>query len=220
MTVGSKLQMKSIPEPSWVVSTIGRWHKSLVFGRRARVLANQLAVEVAGESSLLDIGCGDGSIASLIQSAIPSVRVQGLETAERAACLIACQQFDGLHIPFPDAAFDVCMFVDVLHHTQSIRGLLAEAARVSRRYVLIKDHLCENAFDFRTLQFMDWVGNRSHGVVLPYNYQSRPQWSSNFEDCGLKVNSWKDHLSLYPAPFDALFGRKLHFVALLEKSRR
>jgi hypothetical protein len=109
------------------------------------------------------------------------------------------------------------MFVDVLHHTHGIQQLLAEASRVSRRFVLIKDHLAESRLDFKTLQFMDWIGNRPHGVVLPYNYQSRAQWNGYFSAVGLTVRDWQDRIALYPPPFGALFGRRLHFVALLEK---
>ncbi len=114
------------------------------------------------------------------------------------------------------------MFVDVLHHApdgQGITRLLSEACRVSRRFVLIKDHLSESRFDFKTLQFMDWVGNRPHGVVLPYNYQSRAQWDRYFSQAGLTVQSWDDRIPIYPFPFSALFGRRLHFVAMLGKYR-
>src|SRR5208283_710503 len=116
--------------------------------------ARLLATHVGPNYSLLDIGCGDGTIASLIQSAVPSAQIQGIEIAERAACRIPCRSFDGLHIPFPDATFDVCMFVDVLHHTNNISQILAEACRVSRRFLLIKDHLSESPIDFYTLKLM------------------------------------------------------------------
>jgi hypothetical protein len=96
--------------------------------------------------------------------------------------------------------------------------LLCEACRVSGRFVLIKDHLSENGFDFKTLQFMDWVGNRPHGVILPYNYQNRGQWDKHFLATGLRVKDWQTRVPLYPFPFRALFGRQLHFIALLEKS--
>jgi len=55
---------------------------------------------------------------------------------------------------------------DVLHHTQDPAVLLREAVRVSRSFVLLKDHLDENILDDVTLRLMDWVGNRPHGVVL------------------------------------------------------
>jgi len=88
---------------------------------------------------------------------------------------------------------------------------------VSRKGVLIKDHLCEDAFDRATLKFMDWVGNRPHGVVLPYSYLSSRQWRGLFRSLGLTVSLWHDRLKLYPGPANLIFGRGLHFIALVEK---
>jgi SAM-dependent methyltransferase len=195
-------------------------HKSLVFNRRTRVLAEFLAAKIPVGSSVLDIGCGDGTVASLIAEQVSGVNIVGAEFAPRPTCLIECKQFDGIHLPFPDASFDVCMFVDVLHHTHGIQQLISEACRVTRRFVLIKDHLAENRFDFLTLKMMDWVGNRPHGVVLPYNYQSREQWNTFFSSTGLIVRSWQNQVPLYPFPFSGVFGRKLHVIALLEKTAR
>lgn len=194
-------------------------HARLVFNRRARVLAGLLATRIPPGSSVLDIGCGDGTIASLVGEQVPGARMQGTEIAPRPNCRIDCVPFDGTHLPFPDASFDVCMFVDVLHHTHGIQGLLAEASRVSRRLVLIKDHLSERTLDFQTLKIMDWVGNRPHGVVLPYNYQSRREWNDFFARAGLAVREWQDRVPVYPFPFSLAFGRRLHVIALLEKSR-
>ena len=39
--------------------------------------------------------------------------------------------------------------------THNIKELLEEARRVSRRYVLIKDHICEGITDHIILKFMD-----------------------------------------------------------------
>ena len=194
-------------------------HGRLLFDRRARVLSEFLAAQIPAGSSVLDIGCGDGTIASLIASRVPGVRFQGTEFAPRRTCRIDCVPFDGTHLPFPDVSFDVCMFVDVLHHTHGIEALLAEASRVSRRLVLIKDHLSERPLDFQTLKIMDWVGNRPHGVVLPYNYQSRREWNDFFARAGLAVRVWQDRVPVYPFPFSLAFGRGLHVIALLEKQR-
>jgi len=195
-------------------------HRQLVFGRRVRVLAEFLAARIPEGASVLDIGCGDGTLAKRIADYHLSLTLQGIEFAPRENCKIECRTFDGIAIPCPSASFDVCMFVDVLHHVRDAQGivrLLAEAHRVSKRFVLIKDHLSENWFDFTTLQFMDWVGNRPHGVVLPYNYQSRGQWDQYFKMTGLKVKDWRTEIPIYPWPFRALFGRQLHCIGLMEK---
>jgi SAM-dependent methyltransferase len=185
-----------------------------------RTLAQLLAANIPENSSVLDIGCGDGTIGSLIQSAVPSAQIRGIEIAERPACRIPCRSFDGVHIPLPDATVDVSMFVDVLHHTHNIHEVLGEAVRVSRRFLLIKDHLSESPVDYYTLKLMDWIGNRPHGVVLPNNYQSRSQWDAYFAGAGLNLRAWQGQIPLYPFPFKGIFGRTLHFVALLEKNTK
>ena len=204
--------------PSWPLSWIGRWHQAFVFERRTRVLAEMLAAQIPQRASVLDIGCGDGTIASLIARLRPDISIQGVEFLVRPECKIECRAFDGASLPFQDASFDVCLFVDVLHHTQDPSILLREAARASRSYVLLKDHLDENFLDDATLRFMDWVGNRPLGVVLTYNYQSRREWGAHFSDCGLVEASWTTRVPLYPAPFSFLVGRGLHFVSLLRKT--
>jgi SAM-dependent methyltransferase len=209
--------MTSSPE-SWPLSWIARSHRALVFGRRARVLADALTPLIPAEArSVLDIGCGDGTIASLIAERRPDLGIEGVEVIPRPACRIQCRAFDGATLPFPEQSFDVCLFVDVLHHTTDVTQLLREAARVSRYCVILKDHLSENSFDHATLQAMDWVGNRPHGVTLTYNYQSLRQWQEHFAACGLRSAQLSTALPLYPFPFSLFFGRKLHFAAQLTK---
>ena len=167
---------------------------------------------------MLDVGCGDGSIAKRIAELRPDVCMQGVEFLVRPGCLIECRSFDGSTLPYPDASFDVCLLVDVLHHTEDPGILLGEAVRVTRRFVLLKDHLDENVLDDITLRFMDWVGNRPQGVVLTYNYKSRKEWAEYFSKCGLQEVSWNAEVPLYPWPFRFVVGRGLHFVALLRKA--
>jgi len=201
------------------LSWIRGWHRTFVFQRRTRVLAEILAKQIPQGASVLDIGCGDGTIGSLIKGLRPDISIQGVEFLVRPECKIECRVFDGAALPFPDASFDVCLFVDVLHHTQDPAILLQEAARVSRSFVLLKDHLVENILDDATLRLMDWVGNRPHGVVLTYNYQSRREWEEFFARCGLAETNWITRLPLYGPPMSLVAGRGLHFVSLLKKMK-
>ncbi len=198
---------------------MGSWHRAFVFERRTRVLAELLAAQIPQRASVLDIGCGDGAIASLIVQLRADISIQGVEFLVRPDCKIECRAFDGSSLPFPDASFDVCLFVDVLHHTEDPAILLHEAARVSRSFVLLKDHLNENLLDDVTLRFMDWVSNRPHGVVLTYNYQSRREWAAHFSRCGLAEGTWITRVPLYPLPVSLVAGRGLHFVSLLRKTK-
>jgi ubiquinone/menaquinone biosynthesis C-methylase UbiE len=210
--------MPETSQPAWPLSWIGRWHNAFVFQRRTRVLSEMLAAQIPKNASVLDVGCGDGTIAKLIANLRPDISISGVEFLVRPECKIECKQFDGEKLPFGDNEFDVCLFVDVLHHTQDVTILLREAARVSRAYVLLKDHLDENILDHTTLCLMDWVGNRPHGVYLTYNYQSRAEWAEHIAKCGLTRETWEEGVPLYPAPFSLLVGRGLHFVSLLKKT--
>jgi ubiquinone/menaquinone biosynthesis C-methylase UbiE len=196
---------------------VGKLHGRLVFNRRVKVIAKQLAAMIAPGSQLLDVGCGDGSLAALLAGMVPGLAVQGVEVHARPDCAIECSLYDGKRLPFPDGSFDVCLFVDVLHHTTDPETICRDAFRVSRKYVLIKDHLCENAVDAWALRFMDWVGNSSHGVALPYNYLSQDRWNKLFDAAGLETVKTVHEIPLYPPPFSLLFGRGLHFISLLRK---
>jgi SAM-dependent methyltransferase len=209
---------KIAPEQnSLLLSAVKQGHQAFVHQRRVRVLAEVLAAHIPSAASVLDIGCGDGTIASLIAQLRPDISIQGVEVLPRADCRIACSAFDGNTLPFDDDSVDVAMLVDVLHHTRDVSVLLREAARVSRVAVLLKDHLSENALDHATLRLMDWVGNRPHGVTLAYNYQSRAQWDAHLAAAGLQRATFNTDIALYPPPFDAVVGRNLHFVALLRR---
>lgn len=197
---------------------IGRLHNQHVLSRRVRVLAGHLAGLLPAEGDVLDVGCGDGQIARLILERRPGLRLAGVDVVPRATTALPVTMFDGVTLPFPDGSRDAVMFVDVLHHTGDPMVLLREAARVSRRWVLIKDHHRDGLLAGPTLRFMDWVGNARFGVALPYNYWPQRRWSAAFAELGLVRERSLTALGLYPAWADWVFGRGLHFITLLRKN--
>ena len=192
-------------------------HTKHVFPRRKRVLVNHLASLMPPAAKVLDVGCGDGTLAAGLVAERPDVTIRGIDVLMRQETAIPVTIFDGEKIPSDDASEDVVMFVDVLHHTRDPMVLLMEAKRVSRRWILIKDHFRDGFLANETLRFMDWVGNAHFGVALPYNYWSSPQWNKGFEQLELKKGKQILELGLYPFWANWLFGRGLHFVLLLEK---
>jgi len=172
---------------------------------------------IPNSANVLDVGCGDGTVSALLQSRRPDLRITGVDVLAREDARIPVQIFDGLNIPFADSAFDVVMFSDVLHHTTDPSVLQAEAYRVARTYVLIKDHYREGFAAGVRLRFMDWVGNARFGVALPYNYWTEKQWQSAWNRLGLRPQQLIGRIKLYPGLANWLFGANLHFVALLAK---
>lgn len=198
-----------------MAGVVGTVHDKFVFSRRVQVLAAKLAALIPHGARILDVGCGDGTIDRLILQKRPDISIEGIDVLIRPSTQIPVKHFDGSHYPYPDDSFDIVMFVDVLHHTDDPMVLLREAERVGNM-ILIKDHLRQGFLGLTTLRMMDWVGNAHHGVRLPYNYWSKEQWNTAFDNLGLKVGEINLKLGLYPAPLSWFFESGLHFVGRIE----
>jgi len=192
---------------------LGRIHHYSILGRRMRVLSAHLMRLLPDQGVVLDVGCGNGIISSQIMAANPLLSIQGIDVLARPECAIPFKRYDGLSFPYQDNSFDIVMFVDVLHHTDDPLQMLKEAKRVARRSIVMKDHLCDTALASKVLSFMDWVGNRSHGVDLPYNYWSTDQWTQAWKELECFPDIYDTRLELYPWFARFLFERGLHFIA-------
>ena len=193
-----------------------RLHGQYIHSRRVRVLCESLSDDIPPNAKVLDVGCGDGLLASLIMNDRPDVEISGIDVLARSQTKIPVSLFDGMTIPFPDNSYDAVMFVDVLHHTRDPMVLLREAVRVARKTILIKDHHLNGLLAGPTLRFMDYVGNARHGVSLPYYYWPEQKWLEAFSTLGVRVGRCRKDLRLYPRPMSWVFDRSLHFVRRLD----
>ena len=195
------------------MQVLSRLHANFVHSRRVTILCDRLAPLIPPNARVLDVGCGDGLLAKVIGDARPDLTLEGIDVLVRERTHIPVRAFDGRHIDAADGSYDVVTFVDVLHHTDDPEALVAEAARVARRAVVIKDHTKDGLLAGRTLAFMDWVGNARHGVALPYNEWPRRRWQEMAARRGLTIDRWVDRLGIYPRWARWVFERRLHFVA-------
>jgi SAM-dependent methyltransferase len=197
------------------MNLLGTVHSRLVQGRRVVVLARRLAHLIPAQSSVIDIGCGDGKLASHLLALRPDLAIRGVDVLVRPDSTIPVEAFNGQSLPLGTKSVDVALLIDVLHHTSNPAILLQEAARVARKAILLKDHTRDRCLAQLILHGMDWVGNARYGVRLPYNYWSTEQWLTTCGTLGLRVEHWETRLGLYPWPASMLFERSLHMIALL-----
>ena len=197
------------------MNAVERLHETYIKQRRIRALASAIAALLPNRARVLDVGCGDGALAEAIVRRRGDVSIAGLEVAVRPDARIPVTVFDGMHLPFEDRAFDVVLFVDVLHHTPHAENLLREATRVARETIVIKDHCADGFLARPTLRFMDRVGNARFGVALPHLYLSWREWRNLFARVNVGVMFVSRRVGLYPVPLSWVFDRSLHFVASL-----
>ena len=143
-------------------------------------------------------------------------QIVGAETRQRPSCLVPLLVFDGLALPVETDAVDWVMFVDVLHHATDAQRVLADACRVARQGLVIKDHYAESTWARWVLTLMDWVGNRHLDVDLQGKYLSRQAWANAWTENDLRITELRESLGLYPGMVKPLFENGLHFMAKLE----
>lgn len=115
-----------------------RW----TFFRQAVEFRHTAALGLIKEGPVLDIGCGDGLFMSLLRDR-KDIKAVGVDISTKAvqACVAQGLQAEVIAsadtLPFPDASFEYVVMLDILEHVYDPVVLLAEAQRVSRKYVIV-----------------------------------------------------------------------------------
>jgi len=179
---------------------------------RALVLENIYPL-IETHLQILDVGCDDGAFSSELMQHDSTLKVVGVDVQSHRRAIIPKAIYDGDHLPFPDGSFDLVMAIDVLHHTPDMLQVMREMARVSRRYLLIKDHLWKGSIiNLWLIGLFDWLMNTPLGIGCAFNYPKAEVWEHSFSLLGLHQNL-KKHISHLP------FGvnRRFNCIFLLEK---
>lgn len=187
---------------------------------RARIaeLVRQIVPHLRPGDQVLDVGCGFGTLGRAILDSPQcpaNVNIQGLERVRRGDELIPVTEYDGRTMPFPPRSFDMVILADVLHHDADQSSVIAQCAQVSRRLVIIKDHKVDGFLAQQRISFIDWAANAPHGVPCLYRYLTGDQWAQSHREHHLRVEREMHSMDLYPFGFNALFGRRLQYFAVL-----
>lgn len=193
-----------------------RAYDALLRPRRTKRVGEVLSPLLPADGSVLDVGCGSGQVTMHLQALRPDVRFVGVDVFARPCAGFEVHVYDGHRLPFEDRSFDVALLCTVLHHVDDQPALLAEAARVARRHVLVLDHVIDTPLDRALLHVVDWPGNVPFGVYTPYHFLERAQWYDLFARAGLKVERFDDRISMFgEGLLERVFGGRRHFTARL-----
>ncbi len=171
-----------------------------------------------GMLEVIDVGSGDGYLGAVFQTFRPQTRVTGVETHVRSLTRPGFEPvvYDGRHLPFADRSFDVAVVSNVLHHADDQQALFAETCRVTRRRVIIKDHLAAGALDRWKLAALDIAGNRRFGADTQGDYLNRAQWTAMFATVPSAQVTWFEGLSFRKGLLEAAFGNELEVLFAVE----
>lgn len=124
------------------ISGLQSWPPNDEVGLHLSHFARKIAAEVA-EGTLLDVGCGDGSLARTLAEASPNLDVVGMDLAESTPW--SWSKPDNLkfvvgevdRFPFRPGSFDYVLIKDVLHHVPDPRGTFQRVSKLARRKIIV-----------------------------------------------------------------------------------
>ena len=188
-----------------------------IYSYRQNVLVQMIGPHLKPGDRVLDAGCGFGHLGRALMDAFPDVHVEGVESVKREGELIPITAYEGTRMPWDDGVFDVVILADVLHHDKDPQRLLAEAVRVSRRLVIIKDHLREGFLAQKRISLLDWAANAGYQVPCTYRYNNLAEWRQAIARVGSTFVEERTSINVYPPLFNNLLGGGLHYWAVFSR---
>ena len=110
-------------------------------GHRPRY--NIFSAWISDNSSVLDVGCGDGTFLNFLKGQNRGIILTGVDISEQALSISKERGFETFQadvscpLPFKDKTFDYCVCSEVLEHIQNSEDLLKEMRRISRKGILV-----------------------------------------------------------------------------------
>lgn len=192
------------------------YHHRTIHVPRVRRLIRALGREIRTAESVLDVGCGDGSIAQGVAAVVGASRVCGVDVKLRPEVLIDARAYDGRGLPYDDQSFEVVLLSDVLHHAEAPEQVLREGLRVARRAVVVKDHLAFGPLSRLVLLAMDRVGNAGPEVAVPGRYFELSEWFELVRAAGGRIANLRWPVRIHDLPWRLVTRSELQFVARVE----
>lgn len=183
---------------------------------RDREIGNRLLPHLQRGWQVLDLGSGTGRLSSWLvdRAGISPTLADVVEFGNRVRGLPYVKLEDPLRTPFDDDSFDAVLLLFVLHHVAAWDGqeaLLREAARVSRRRLILIEDTPLSRADRAFNVGWDWALNLRHGVPKPFTFRTVEGWRSAFRRVGLVERASETYRPLWPT-----LGTYRHTLFVLE----
>ena len=138
---------------------------------------------------VLDVGCGKGRFASVLQERNPDAEVWGLDISEEMLRFVPAgirtRAGSMTELPFADSTFDAAYATESLEHAVDIERAVSEMCRVVKPggKLVIIDKNAEHWGKLETPQWERWFGRKELEDLLARNCRSvRSEYLSYWED--------------------------------------
>jgi SAM-dependent methyltransferase len=175
---------------------------ALIVFLRENEIGGKLAPHLEPGMRVLDLGAGTGRMASWLAGrvGIRPTLADVVDYGNRVGDLPFIHMADPLRVPAADDSFDAAIILFVFHHMERWEDqerLVAEAARVCRRLLVIEDTPTSRVDRWFNVAW-DWMLNQRHGVPTPFTFRSPDGWREVFDRAGLKVLHAETYRSRWP----------------------
>jgi SAM-dependent methyltransferase len=159
---------------------------------REKEVGGRLAPHLQPGMRVLDLGSGTGLVSRWLarRVGIRPTMADVTEFDNRVGGFPFLRLADPARIPVPDRSFDAVLMLFVLHHIErwsDQERLVAEAARVSRRRLIVIEDTPTSRLDLSLNVWWDWLLNRRHGVPTPFTFRTARAWTAVFRRHGLRI---------------------------------
>ena len=157
----------------------------------------------SGCHSVLDVGCGTGTILSSVSARRKDMMLSGIdlspemariaterlgEKAQISVCDICSEQ-----VPWPENSFDFVICMTAFHHFPNPKRALAEMYRVSRPQGCVV--ICDVTSDFLVRQFLNSIYRVSRFVPIlnygDFRFYSESEFRRLLEECRFHSVEWE-----------------------------
>ena len=140
---------------------------------------------------ILDYGAGTGLISGWLAErvGVSPTLADLVAYGNRRRDLPFIKMEDPFHVPAEDRAFDAVLLLFALHHNpyEAQGKVLAEAARLTRRRLIVMEDTPLNRLDHAANVFWDRLLNLRHGVPTPCSFRSPEEWLPIFLELGMEA---------------------------------
>lgn len=157
----------------------------LMYQDRANQIVPRFGRFILKKDNILDIGCGTGAIAKLIERKYCK-NITLVDVDYNQMCdLYPVTIYDGKKLPFKNNQFSKSLLIAVLHHSNNPAQLLKEAKRVTSEKIIIMEDIFTD-LPSRIITFLgDCLVNFE--IHSPFRNHTKEDWVKIFEKEGLKI---------------------------------